>query len=232
MTSLLLRLRGPMQSWGHDSRYQARRTHHVPTKSAVLGLLAAAEGRRRTDPVEDLAGLEFAVRVDQPGTLLRDYQTAVDWRKGPPARLSERFYLQDACFVVAVSGEDQVVHGLADAVRSPHFPLFLGRRSCPVGPDLLVGVVDGGAEAALRSLEWQATPWYRRTRGTEVALQIYRDARPGEAVEERLNDVPVSFDPQKRDYRWRAVHMPDPHVVENPEGLKTPDPFWEAVVSQ
>lgn len=231
MKSLLLKLKGPMQSWGHDSRYQARRTHHAPTKSAVLGLLAAAEGRRRTDPVEDLAGLEFGVRVDQPGTLLRDYQTAVDWRKGPPAKLSERFYLQDACFVVAVSGPEQVIEGLEGAVKAPRFPLFLGRRSCPAGPDLLLGVVDGGVEDALRGPEWQAPAWYRRTRDTRVSLPIYRDARPGEEVDERLNDHPVSFDPRKRDYLWRSVHMPAPHVVENPEGREAADPFWEAVVS-
>lgn len=229
MTVLLLRLKGPLQAWGHDSRYQARRTHHAPTKSAVVGLLAAAEGRRRTDSVEDLADLEFGVRVDQPGTLLRDYQTAVDWRKGPPAKLSERFYLQDACFVAAVAGDEALVRGLEAAVTAPHFPLFLGRRSCPVSPDLLIGVREGSVEHALRTVEWQAASWYRRTRGRQVALPIYRDARPGEDAEERLNDIPVSFDPQRRDYRWRAVHMPEPHVVENPEGKTRTDPFWEAV---
>ena len=230
MTVLLLRLKGPLQAWGHDSRYQARRTHHAPTKSAVIGLLAAAEGRRRTDPVEDLAGLEFGVRIDQPGTLLRDYQTAVDWRKGPPARLSERFYLQDACFVAAVAGDEALVRGLEAAVKAPHFPLFLGRRSCPVGSDLLIGVREGSVEDSLRTVEWQAAPWYRRTRGTQVALPIYRDAHEREEVEERLNDIPVSFDPERRDYQWRAVHMSEPHVIENPDGKTRTDPFWEAVV--
>lgn len=229
MTALLLRFMGPLQAWGDDSRYAERRTHHSPTKSAVVGLLAAAEGRRRTDPVEDLAALEFGVRVDQPGTVLRDYQTAIDWRQGPPARLSNRYYLEDACFVVAVAGPEEIVRGLEAAVRAPRFPLFLGRRACPVNPNVVIGVVDGGVEEALRSVEWQASERHRRTRPRRVPLSIYRDARPGEDVEERVHDTPVSFDPRRRDYRWRAVHMPDPHVADNPLGREAVDPFWEAV---
>lgn len=230
MSVLLLRFKGPLQAWGHDSRYQERRTHHSPTKSAVVGLLAAAEGRRRTDSVEDLTELEFGVRIDQPGTLLRDYQTAIDWRSGPPARLSNRYYLEDACFVVAVGGSRDLLDGLAEAVRSPQFPLYLGRRACPVNHDVVIGVVDeADVDRALRAVEWQASTGHRRTRSRKVHLPIYRDAREGEQVEEQLHDVPVSFDPRKRDYRWRAVHMPSPHVVANPVGQADVDPFWEAV---
>lgn len=231
--TLLLRLKGPLQSWGASSRHQRRETHPVPTKSAVVGLLAAAEGRRRTDPVEDLAALEFGVRVDQPGTILRDYQTAVDWQRNPKAdaKLSERFYLQDACFVAAVSGPDALLEGMEQALRNPVFPLYLGRRSCPADPRLVIGRHDLGVEAALREVPWQAADWYRRTRARRVSLSIYRDAQPGEAVEERVQDLPLSFDPARREYGWRAVHMPAPLVVENTQGRGHADPFWEAVMS-
>lgn len=233
MTStLLLRLKGPLQSWGAASRHQRRETRPVPTKSAVVGLLAAAEGRRRTDPVEDFAALEFGVRVDQPGTLLRDYQTAADWQRNPraDAKLSERFYLQDACFVAGVSGPDALLKGVEQVLRNPVFPLYLGRRSCPADPRLVIGRVDLGVEDALRQVEWQASAWYRRTRAIRVSLPIYRDAQPGEVVEERVQDLPLSFDPARREYGWRAVHMPAPHVVENEQGRDQADPFWEAVV--
>ncbi|MDY6054509.1 type I-E CRISPR-associated protein Cas5/CasD [Micrococcus sp.] len=231
MTVLVLRFKGPLQSWGQDSRHQERRTHHAPTKSAVVGLLAAAEGRRRSDAVEDLAELEFGVRVDQPGTVLRDYQTAIDWRSGPPARLSNRYYLEDACFLVAIGGPDTLIKSLEASLRNPAFPLFLGRRTCPANHDLVVGVMEGGdVESVLRSVEWQASEWHRRTRPTRVSLPLYRDARPGEAVEEQLRDVPLSFDPQRRDYAWRAVHMPPPVEFENSSGRNSRDPFWEAVV--
>lgn len=231
--TLLLRLKGPLQSWGSSSRHQRRETHPVPTKSAVVGLLAAAEGRRRTDPVEDIAALEFGVRVDQPGTLLRDYQTAADWQRNPTAaaKLSERFYLQDACFVAGVSGPEELLEGMEHALRNPVFPLYLGRRSCPADARLVIGRFDLGVEAALREVPWQAADWYRRTRARRVPLPIYRDAQPGEVVEERVQDLPLSFDPARREYGWRAVHMPAPLVVENKQGRDHADPFWEAVMS-
>ena len=51
MTVLLLRLAGPLQSWGVKSRFTVRATELAPTKSGIIGMLAAAVGRRRTDPI-------------------------------------------------------------------------------------------------------------------------------------------------------------------------------------
>src|SRR5699024_12206037 len=86
--SLLLLLKGPMQSWGDESRFNVRATAATPTKSGIVGLIAAAQGRRRTDGGENLAKLRMAVRVDQRGSLLRDYQTAQPWLKNPGAKAS------------------------------------------------------------------------------------------------------------------------------------------------
>ena len=47
MATLLLRLAAPLQSWGADSKFEVRKTNREPTKSGVLGLLAAALGYRR-----------------------------------------------------------------------------------------------------------------------------------------------------------------------------------------
>ncbi len=63
---LVLRLAGPMQSWGGRSQFNRRDTLTEPTKSGLIGLLAAAQGRRRQDSIEDLLGLTFGVRTDQP----------------------------------------------------------------------------------------------------------------------------------------------------------------------
>lgn len=92
MKSLMLKFTGPMQSWAQDSRYRTRAAGTAPTKSGVLGLLAAAQGRRRCEPVEDLVMLEFGVRVDQPGTLERDFQTAYI-TQDKKTQLSYRYYL-------------------------------------------------------------------------------------------------------------------------------------------
>ena len=44
MPTLLLRLVGPMQSWGTTSRFDQRDTGKEPSKSGIVGLLAAAMG--------------------------------------------------------------------------------------------------------------------------------------------------------------------------------------------
>lgn len=76
MTStLLLRLDGPLQSWGVASRYARRETLDHPSKSGVVGVCAAALGRLRTESVEDLAGLRFGVLVVDPGRVIEDYHT-------------------------------------------------------------------------------------------------------------------------------------------------------------
>lgn len=221
-----------MQAWGDASRFADRHTRSIPTKSGVLGLLAAAEGRRRTDPIEDLVQLKFAVRTDQPGTLLRDYQTAQPWQTGGKTALSTRYYLADAVFVAAVeSTERAVLEGIEAALKAPRFPLFLGRRSCPAGPDLVLGILDLPAVDALRAEPWHASAHHRRSRPRTVELPIHRDGSPEEDGEQR-RDVPVSFDQRHRQYGWRnVVRERTGVIIENPDGAENTDPFFEAVIS-
>lgn len=74
MNTLLVRLAGPLQSWGTVSRFGPRRdTHSRPTKSGVLGLCAAALGLERAEGLRELGDVRFGVRADQPGTPARDY---------------------------------------------------------------------------------------------------------------------------------------------------------------
>lgn len=231
-STLLLLLRGPMQSWGDASRFRDRATGSAPSKSGVLGLIAAAEGRRRTDDLEDLAGLRFAVRVDQPGSLLRDYQTAEGWQRGTGTALVSRYYLTDAVFVAAIEAEDRaVLEGISDALRSPRYPLFLGRRSCPVGPDLVIDIREADAVTALRDEPWHASRSHRRTRPRSLTLPILRDGAPHEEGEAH-QDVPLSFDQRDRRYGWRTVVQDDHGAeIENELGDDARDPFFEAVIS-
>lgn len=206
MTVLLLRLAGPMQSWGVDSRFSRRETLRHPTKSGVLGLLAAAKGLRRTDPLQELLGLRFGVRVDQPGVLMHDFHTAHNWRTGASMPLSTRYYLADAVFVAAVEGDHELLTTLDRAVQRPKFPLFLGRRSCPVSGRVSLGVHSGELGAELAGCDWQAASWYRRQTVTQVPLPIYLDAEDGSGVTVvAMPDEPVSFDPRRRVHGWRNV---------------------------
>ncbi|MFI2477827.1 type I-E CRISPR-associated protein Cas5/CasD [Nocardia xishanensis] len=229
MSVLLLKLAAPMQSWGVASRFTRRETQQYPSKSGVLGLICAAKGRRRTDPIEDeLIQLGFGVRIDQQGTLVRDFQVArsLDGRESYP--LSYRYYLADAVFVAAIHGDRPLLEGIRDALRAPTFPLYLGRRSCPVTEPLVIGdITDQPLPEALSATPWQASPWYRERQPATVHLPIYRDLLPGdpdEVLQERVRDLPLDFDPERREYGWRRV-VTGAVEITNPDGTKRHDPF-------
>ncbi|HWK60820.1 MAG TPA: type I-E CRISPR-associated protein Cas5/CasD [Eoetvoesiella sp.] len=136
MSTLLLRLQGPMQSWGTTSRFDERDSQLEPSKSGVLGLICAALGRDRAESVDDLAALRMGVRVDREGVLMRDYQTAtgvVIASSGKPDMLrtvvSPRHYLSDAVFLVGLEGERVLLERIHAALKEPCWPLALGRKS-------------------------------------------------------------------------------------------------------
>jgi CRISPR system Cascade subunit CasD len=140
MNVLLLRLVGPMQSWGVQSRFPSRDTGLEPSKSGVTGLLCAALGYARDHPIEDLAALKMGVRVDSQGSVRHDYQTALDVRLADAQTLkrrdstrsstSKRQYLADARFLVGLEGDDlALLQHLHAALRDPHWPLYLGRKA-------------------------------------------------------------------------------------------------------
>lgn len=159
MPTLLLRLQGPLQSWGTTSRFDERDTQLEPSKSGVLGLVCAALGRDRYEPVDDLAALIMGVRVDREGVVLRDYQTAtgilnaagkVDMNR---TVVSPRYYLSDAAFLVGLEGEATLLVSIHQALRHPHWSLSLGRKGClPSSPVYLPdGLHESDLLTALRN---------------------------------------------------------------------------------
>lgn len=148
MATLLLRLAGPMQSWGTTSRFDERDTQLEPSKSGVLGLVCAALGRDRVEPVADLAALRMGVRIEREGVPMRDYQTATGVAiasSGKPdytrTVVSPRYYLADAVFLVGLEGELSALAVINEALASPVWPLALGRKSFV--PSLPVYLRDG-----------------------------------------------------------------------------------------
>lgn len=249
--ALVLRLAGPLQSWGSSSQFNRRETDDRPTKSGVVGLLSAAIGRRREESVDDLVALDFGVRVDQPGSILRDYHTVSDLRGRPLlsasttakgrqrptstkklTHVTNRFYLQDAVFVAAVGGPTDLLTTLAAAIRAPAFPLALGRRSCVPSQPLVVagpeagGLWEGGVGSVLGSVPWQASIAWQRSRGGHYRAAITVDDVTG--VDARA-DVPTSFAPGRRGMRTRRVRhtwvdLASPGVEAEPSGAEH-DPF-------
>lgn len=162
---LMLKLYGPMASWGEIAVGEQRLSQGHPSKSAIIGLLAAALGIKREEEQKQLTlanGYQMAVRVDAPGALLRDYHTV---QAPPPDRgrryytrkdelsvpkhamntiLSQRDYRVDAHYTVALYGDDSPysLDELTVALKSPHYTLYLGRKSCPLALPLAPQVVE------------------------------------------------------------------------------------------
>lgn len=209
MSVLLLRLAGPLQAWGASARFVRRTTESAPTKSGVIGMLASANGIDRSDDtaLAPLAALRFGVRIDQPGTRVRDFQTAHHADTGKSMPLSERFYLADAVFVAALEGDPGLLTALHTALRTPAHPLFLGRRSCPPALPPELGLRTVTLAQALQNEPWHAAPWYQKhhRRHDTVQLTVLREAAPGEHDAETLRDQPLSFDPAHRRHALRTV---------------------------
>lgn len=154
---LVFHLYGPMAAWGDIAVGEYRPSYAHPSKSAIVGMLAAALGIRRDEEERQnnlATACSFAVRVDVMGTLLRDYHTiqvpssgtgrnrrTFHTRRAELAEsdlntiLSSRDYRCDAVYTVAINlrdGSPFSAAGLADALRKPVFTLYLGRKSCPL----------------------------------------------------------------------------------------------------
>jgi CRISPR system Cascade subunit CasD len=159
-----------MQSWGVTSRFDERDTGKEPSKSGVLGLLAAALGIDRSNwsDLEPLTRLTMGVRHDRPGLPKDDYQTAacaasdrIIKASGSPSTdggvVSHRNYLADAAFLVGLEGTDpDILKKAQGALRNPVWPLGLGRKSYV--PSETVWLPDGLRREPLRDA-LLAYPW-------------------------------------------------------------------------
>ena len=222
MATLLLRLAAPLQAWGADSKFETRKTGREPTKSGVIGLLAAALGVRR-DEAEALArltGLRFGVRVEREGQLLVDYHTAKT-QDEKTSYVTYRHYLQDAVFLAGMESEDTaLLQQLQQALLHPVFPLYLGRRSCPPTLPLCLGLRQCSLQEALQA----EPPLCPGRPGRPGRMVLDADPQePGAAVQ---RDVPISFDPHHRQYGYRSVRELWQTLPDRPENTEH-DPFRE-----
>ncbi|SOB88486.1 type I-E CRISPR-associated protein Cas5/CasD [Streptomyces sp. 1331.2] len=238
---LLLHLAAPLQSWGETGQFNERDTAPFPTRSGVIGLLAAALGRKRGDDIGDLARLSLTVRTDRPGTILRDLHTVGGGlpaartvttaegkkRTGATATLlSHRYYLADAAFTAVVTIADPAdpedLDRWAEALRNPHWPPYLGRRSCPPEGPLLLGLVDDPLHHLVH------LPIARRARaGTRTVDVLFHSDQPldrlgdhpqpgdrprageddGSTPAGEVTDDPLTFHPRRRAYRARPRYQ-------------------------
>jgi CRISPR system Cascade subunit CasD len=226
--TLLLRLTGPMQSWGTNSRFKIRDTGLEPSKSGVIGLLCAALGKPRDEShpdnhdkpsLETLAALRMGVRVNREGVMKKDYHTAggahrLGERYGvakanngtPETVTSERFYLADADFLVGLESDDEaLLRRLNAALERPRWQIFLGRKS--FAPHLPVYLPNGdGLRLDTKLEEALRFNWPKDDEGKELAeLRHVIEVAVDHPRVEKRRDWPLSFDSSARDFRPRYV---------------------------
>lgn len=200
MSTLLLRLAAPLQAWGTDSKFEVRRTNREPSKSGVIGLLAAALGLRRDADLSKLSALRFGVRVDRNGEVIKDFHMA---KAEKTSYLTYRYYLSDAIFLVGLESEDRsFLEQIERALRNPCFPLFLGRRSCPPTLPLVLGIREDALETALRGEENQNKD-LKSIRQSHRYIRL--DCGVGEQEGAVVQDLPISFNPMRREFGYRRA---------------------------
>ncbi|WP_312952661.1 type I-E CRISPR-associated protein Cas5/CasD [Superficieibacter sp.] len=171
---LVFQLYAPLASWGEEAPGEMRHSATVPTRSALLGLLAAALGVRR-DEEERLNNINqhyhLAVHaLSAQDRWLRDYHTVSAPRENKKYRyytrrdelchapdevstlISQREYRCDGYWHVAISampGAPYSPEELRDALLAPHFPLYLGRKSCPLALPLAPRLITGTLKEVL-----------------------------------------------------------------------------------
>lgn len=176
---LVFHLYGPMASWGETAVGEFRPSSDHPSRSAILGLIAASLGVRRED-TETLkriaASYALAIAVESSGTLLRDYHTTAvppsgkgknrrhyatrkDELSGPrdglSTILSSRDYRCDSKYLVCIwTRTDESPYTLLEiqsALASPRFVPYLGRKSCVLSLPMRPVIVDASdASKALK----------------------------------------------------------------------------------
>jgi CRISPR system Cascade subunit CasD len=204
MRGLALRLRGPMQSWGGPVAGEDRPSLDVPSRSGVVGVVAAALGwdRRNAALIAALGrALALAVRVDAAGQRGIDFHTSEfvpkangKLRKDPV--VSRRGYLYDASFVallVELEPPPVSLEAMAAALVHPRFVPYLGRKACPPASPVLA------AATVLEAETWEGMlariPIEPEPRAGAPMPDLHVDARLAPHATERplrVRDVPTN----------------------------------------
>lgn len=219
---ILMWLEGPLQSWGFDSRFSSKNTLDFPTKSALLGMLCCAlgAGGEQTEWLSIMAPLSTTVLAyskNQNTPLLKDFhmvgsgynrENSFESKMLPKtadgknptnggAKLTYRYYLQDAIFSAILEVPKCQSEELAMALVNPVWDLSLGRKNC-VPTDFIYRGTFQTEEKAVAAAKVIAN---------EKSLTERFNARDGQHNTGEilvLNDVPIQFGQNKR-YKQRYV---------------------------
>lgn len=208
---LCFTLAAPYGAWGAASQSSAttawKATELDPSRSALTGLLGAALGLERAHLGRLSEALRFAVRTGirptrdpQPDyhTISRahrpegrehwsrfeELRPALAGGKQEGALLSRREYWSLGLWTVAVATLDPAgvpLDRLEQALRTPRWPLYAGRKACTLGLPPDPGVLTGpGPLSVLLEYGW---PWQRKPGLDRPLFLLRRAVEAAEAVQ-------------------------------------------------
>lgn len=187
---LIFTLAAPMGSFGDVAGHERRGSQLWPGRSAIIGLIGGALGVRRADTAGQTAldVWQIAVATMASGSPLRDFHTAqavpTARIKRPNSRrdalaalqptdnpiLTTRDYLTDCAFAVALWGGD--AEEVEQALKSPVFTPYLGRKSCPLSMPMAPRRLTAETPA-LALVHAAALPWLPEARPLHIASDPY-----------------------------------------------------------
>lgn len=202
-----------LASWGDIAVGEVRPSYDRPSKSAIMGLIAAAMGIRRDEEkrIVDLSkGYDLTVVVESAGEPLRDFHTvqAPSATKGrtkfltrkdeldDPSNLNtivtSRDYRCDAYYFVLLSPRSTnppyPLTEIAERLRQPTFVLYLGRKSCPLchplGPFIITA--DSVSSAVRQALTMRPPFFPPLKKNSTVRVYCESAPLPNERVDQRI----------------------------------------------
>jgi CRISPR system Cascade subunit CasD len=172
----------------------------APLKQTVFSFVRKnhkAEKRDREPLLRDFHMVGSGYDDKDPWTTLLIPKTAEGKKAvGGGAKMTYRYYLQDAFFAVILETPSDLVDSIAQALQAPVWDLCLGRKSC-VPTDLVYRGVFGSEEEAIAYAKRIA-----EDKNLLEDFHVFDGQHDGEAL--TLNDVPLQFGERKL-YRDRRV---------------------------
>lgn len=229
---LVICLRAPLASFGDNAGNADRDTSDLPTRSALIGLAAAALGIEREDgpgQARLARGLVTAAGLYERGHPLTDFHTFQSLHqagKGAATRaealrktahletsISRRHYRADglwqAAYRLSGSADGRVtLETLRQAFEAPRFVLYLGRKSCPLSHPLVPRILSAETVVTAFRAQFDTVSQTAARRGMRLQVVSVEQADDGPASN-RSRVHTRHDDPRDRSKRWTFGDRPE-----------------------
>ena len=205
---LIFQIYAPLTSWGEPAVGEVRHSNIIPSRSAVLGFLAAALGIRRNDECIDVFNQHYHVAVRpfvDKSRWFSDFHTVQmpkankkevfytrfdEIRRNPQdleTLLTKREYYNDVYYQIVITetkGAPYSVEQIKQALLTPVFHLYVGRKNSPLSLPLAPVIYEGLLSDAFIF----ADEYYRQYHQSDPVLKCLIDSDANEYYWEHVDE--------------------------------------------